>query len=55
MLKLLLKKTEFNFKSEISRCRPRTLWLCQVVDLEITLRRSNCEGMVVSHRQQNDT
>lgn len=56
MLKLLLKKTEFKFKSEISRCRPYTLWLCQVVvDLEITLRKSNCEGIVVSHHQQNDT
>lgn len=30
------------------------LWFCQVVGLEITLRKKNCEGMGVSHKRQND-
>lgn len=54
MLKILLEETEFKLRSEISSCSPYTLWFCQVVGLEITSRKKNCEGMVVSHQRQND-
>ncbi|XP_056212637.1 uncharacterized protein LOC130157252 [Falco biarmicus] len=38
----------------MSRCSPCTLWFCQVLCLEITLRKKNGEGMVVTHQHRND-